>query len=134
MATPIVSKAVVASSISAISSGLSTTMPVGSSEVPQVPASQLNAKDAEIEKLKLQLIEERHNVATANERIKRLQSLMEDSSLIVLRSPQRVISVLADGVRHQFTNYLYKTADRMLANSILAQYPNIVEVKHESVL
>ena len=70
----------------------------------------LAAKDAELEKVKAKL---------------------PVNDYITLRGSSPTFSVVVEGKRCLFVNFLFITRDRLLANKILAEYPNITEVKED---
>ena len=70
----------------------------------------LQAKDAELEKVKAKL---------------------PVNDYITLRGSSPTFSVVIEGKRCLFVNFLFITRDRLLANKILAEYPNITEVKED---
>ena len=70
----------------------------------------LAAKDAELEKVKAKL---------------------PVNDYITLRSGSPTHSVVIEGKRCLFVNFLFITRDRLLANKILAEYANITEVKED---
>ena len=70
----------------------------------------LAAKDAELEKVKAKL---------------------PVHDYITLRSGSPTHSVVIEGKRCLFVNFLFITRDRLLANKILAEYANITEVKED---
>lgn len=70
----------------------------------------LAAKDAELEKVKAKL---------------------PVNDYITLRGSSPTFSVVIEGKRCLFVNFLFITRDRLLANKILAEYPNITEVKED---
>ena len=70
----------------------------------------LQAKDAELEKVKAKL---------------------PVNDYITLRGSSPTFSVVVEGKRCLFVNFLFITRDRLLANKILAEYPNITEVKED---
>ena len=78
----------------------------------QLAAAQaaLAAKDAELEKVKAKL---------------------PVNDYITLRGSSPTFSVVIEGKRCLFVNFLFITRDRLLANKILAEYPNITEVKED---
>ena len=78
----------------------------------QLAAAQaaLAAKDAELEKVKAKL---------------------PVNDYITLRGSSPTFSVVVEGKRCLFVNFLFITRDRLLANKILAEYPNITEVKED---
>ena len=78
----------------------------------QLAAAQaaLAAKDAELEKVKAKL---------------------PVNDYITLRGSSPTFSVVIEGKRCLFVNFLFITRDRVLANKILAEYPNITEVKED---
>ena len=70
----------------------------------------LQAKDAELEKVKAKL---------------------PVNDYITLRGSSPTFSVVIEGKRCLFVNFLFITRDRLLANKILAEFPNITEVKED---
>ena len=70
----------------------------------------LAAKDAELEKVKAKL---------------------PVNDYITLRGSSPTFSVVVEGKRCLFVNFLFITRDRLLANKILAEFPNITEVKED---
>ena len=78
----------------------------------QLAAAQaaLAAKDAELEKVKAKL---------------------PVNDYITLRGSSPTFSVVVEGKRCLFVNFLFITRDRLLANKILAEFPNITEVKED---
>ena len=70
----------------------------------------LAAKDAELEKVKAKL---------------------PVNDYITLRGIGPTFSVVVEGKRCLFVNFLFITRDRLLANKILAEFPNITEVKED---
>ena len=70
----------------------------------------LAAKDAELEKVKAKL---------------------PVNDYITLRGSSPTFSVVIEGKRCLFVNFLFITRDRLLANKILAEFPNITEVKED---
>ena len=78
----------------------------------QLAAAQaaLAAKDAELEKVKAKL---------------------PVNDYITLRGSSPTFSVVIEGKRCLFVNFLFITRDRLLANKILAEFPNITEVKED---
>jgi len=70
----------------------------------------LAAKDAELEKVKAKL---------------------PVNDYITLRGSGPTFSVVVEGKRCLFVNFLFITRDRLLANKILAEFPNITEVKED---
>ena len=70
----------------------------------------LAAKDAELEKVKAKL---------------------PVNDYITLRGSSPTFSVVVEGKRCLFVNFLFITRDRLLANKILADIPNITEVKED---
>ena len=70
----------------------------------------LQAKDAELEKVKAKL---------------------PVNDYITLRGSSPTFSVVVEGKRCLFVNFLFITRDRLLANKILAEFPNITEVKED---
>ena len=70
----------------------------------------LVAKDAELEKVKAKL---------------------PVNDYITLRGSSPTFSVVIEGKRCLFVNFLFITRDRLLANKILAEFPNITEVKED---
>ena len=70
----------------------------------------LTAKDAELEKVKAKL---------------------PVNDYITLRGSSPTFSVVVEGKRCLFVNFLFITRDRLLANKILAEFPNITEVKED---
>ena len=78
----------------------------------QLAAAQaaLAAKDAELEKVKAKL---------------------PVNDYITLRGSSPTFSVVVEGKRCLFVNVLFITRDRLLANKILAEFPNITEVKED---
>ena len=78
----------------------------------QLAAAQaaLSAKDAELEKVKAKL---------------------PVNDYITLRGSSPTFSVVVEGKRCLFVNFLFITRDRLLANKILAEFPNITEVKED---
>ena len=78
----------------------------------QLVAAQaaLAAKDAELEKVKAKL---------------------PVNDYITLRGSSPTFSVVVEGKRCLFVNFLFITRDRLLANKILAEFPNITEVKED---
>ena len=78
----------------------------------QLAAAQaaLAAKDAELAKVKAKL---------------------PVNDYITLRGSSPTFSVVIEGKRCLFVNFLFITRDRLLANKILAEYPNITEVKED---
>ena len=70
----------------------------------------LAAKDAELEKVKAKL---------------------PVNDYITLRGSSPTFSVVVEGKRCLFVNFLFITRDRLFANKILAEYPNITEVKED---
>ena len=78
----------------------------------QLAAAQaaLAAKDAELEKVKAKL---------------------PVNDYITLRGSSPTFSVVIEGKRCLFVNCFFIRRDRLLANKILAEYPNITEVKED---
>lgn len=70
----------------------------------------LAAKDAELEKVKAKL---------------------PVNDYITLRGSSPTFSVVVEGKRCLFVNFLFITRDRLLANKILSEFPNITEVKED---
>ena len=70
----------------------------------------LAAKDAELEKVKAKL---------------------PVNDYITLRGSSPTFSVVIEGKRCLFVNFLFITRVRLLANKILAEFPNITEVKED---
>lgn len=70
----------------------------------------LAAKDVELEKVKAKL---------------------PVNDYITLRGSSPTFSVVVEGKRCLFVNFLFITRDRLLANKILAEFPNITEVKED---
>ena len=70
----------------------------------------LAAKDAELEKVKAKL---------------------PVNDYITLRGSSPTFSVVIEGKRCLFVIFLFITRDRLLANKILAEFPNITEVKED---
>ena len=70
----------------------------------------LAAKDAELEKVKAKL---------------------PVNDYITLRGSSPTFSVVVEGKRCLFVNFLFITRDRLLANKILAEFTNITEVKED---
>ena len=88
------------------------TEPDTAALLAQLAATQaaLAAKDAELEKVKAKL---------------------PVNDYITLRGSSPTFSVVVEGKRCLFVNFLFITRDRLLANKILAEFPNITEVKED---
>lgn len=95
---------------------------------PQLPKTQQELLLEEIQRLRAELTIQQAATKHAQDQIKKLETMVRDSDIIVLKGSSPNFTVIVDGVRHQFVNYELRTTDRYIANAIKAQYANIVEL------
>ena len=87
----------------------------------------------QIESLTAEVAELKAQISAKDAEIQKLKDMLPDMDFIVLRSNNEICTIIVDGKRYMFNNYIYRTRDRLLANKILATYRDIKEIANDQV-
>ena len=105
-------------------------------KTPEVPKDVITSTDAAEPKedtsvLLAQLAAANAALAAKDAELEKVKAKLPVNDYITLRGSSPTFSVVIEGKRCLFVNFLFITRDRLLANKILAEYPNITEVKED---
>ena len=105
-------------------------------KTPEVPKDVITTTDAAEPKedtsaLIAQLAAANAALAAKDAELEKVKAKLPVNDYITLRGSSPTFSVVIEGKRCLFVNFLFITRDRLLANKILAEYPNITEVKED---
>ena len=105
-------------------------------KTPEVPKDVITSTDAAAPKedtaaLLAQLAAANAALAAKDAELEKVKAKLPVNDYITLRGSSPTFSVVVEGKRCLFVNFLFITRDRLLANKILAEYPNITEVKED---
>ena len=105
----------------------------------QVPKDVITSNDAtkpkdstaDTSELLAQLAAANAALAAKDAELEKVKAKLPVNDYITLRGSSPTFSVVVEGKRCLFVNFLFITRDRLLANKILAEFPNITEVKED---
>ena len=108
-------------------------------KAPEVPKDVITSNDAaktepsaqDTAALLAQLAAANAALAAKDAELEKVKAKLPVNDYITLRGSSPTFSVVIEGKRCLFVNFLFITRDRLLANKILAEYPNITEVKED---
>ena len=102
-------------------------------EVPKDVVTSANAAEPKEDTVALlaQLAAANAALAAKDAELEKVKAKLPVNDYITLRGSSPTFSVVIEGKRCLFVNFLFITRDRLLANKILAEYPNITEVKDD---
>ena len=109
---------------------------VAAAKPVNLPANVVTSTDAAEPKedtsaLLAQLAAAQAALAAKDAELAKVKAKLPVNDYITLRGSSPTFSVVIEGKRCLFVNFLFITRDRLLANKILAEYPNITEVKED---
>ena len=90
-----------------------------------------NPQEQNTQELLAQLAAAQAALANKDEELAKVKAKLPVNDYITLRGGSPTFSVVIEGKRCLFVNFLFITRDRLLANKILAEYSNITEVKED---
>ena len=110
-----------------------------SEKVPTLPKDVITSGDAtktgpttqDTAALLAQLAAANAALAAKDAELEKVKAKLPVNDYITLRGSSPTFSVVVEGKRCLFVNFLFITRDRLLANKILAEFPNITEVKED---
>ena len=94
-------------------------------------ATKTEPANADVAALLAQLAAKDAALAAKDAELEKVKAKLPVNDYITLRSGSPTHSVVIEGKRCLFVNFLFITRDRLLANKILAEYANITEVKED---
>ena len=102
-------------------------------EVPKDVVTSANAAEPKEDTVALlaQLAAANAALAAKDAELEKVKAKLPVNDYITLSGSSPKFSVVIEGKRCLFVNFLFITRDRLLANKILAEYPNITEVKED---
>ena len=102
-------------------------------EVPKDVITSTNAAEPKVDTsvLLAQLAAANAALAAKDAELAKVIAKLPVNDYITLRGSSPTFSVVIEGKRCLFVNFLFITRDRLLANKILAEFPNITEVKED---
>lgn len=102
-------------------------------EVPKDVITSTNAAEPKVDTsvLLAQLAAANAALAAKDAELEKVKAKLPVNDYITLRGSSPTFSVVIEGKRCLFVNFLFITRDRLLANKILAEFPNITEVKED---
>ena len=110
-----------------------------SEKAPSLPKDVITSNDAtkpkdstaDTSELLAQLAAANAALAAKDAELEKVKAKLPVNDYITLRGSSPTFSVVVEGKRCLFVNFLFITRDRLLANKILAEFPNITEVKED---
>lgn len=107
-----------------------------SEKAPSLPKDVITSNDAtkpeqDTASLLAQLAAANAALAEKDAELEKVKAKLPVNDYITLRGSSPTFSVVVEGKRCLFVNFLFITRDRLLANKILAEFPNITEVKED---